>query len=823
MQPKNRGGRAASAALLLLAFGGALPRAAYSQDPTTTAPATPAPVGVRVDTVLVRGNARLTEAQVRGAGGIHTGAYVTPTQVPQAVNRLMATGQFETVDILFRASAQDRGTFIFQVRERPILGEVTFNGLRSVSGSTVRDSAKLKTGEPLNPQRVRDAQKLVRDMLAKKGVQLTSIDTSLTVLPNPANGYRLTFNVREGGRLAIADVDFRGNRAFDDDALEGAMTTKPEGFFWFRSGRFDRETFNEDLRKNLPSFYGAHGYIDFAVVRDTLEVDPTTGKARLVIEVNEGPQYRLGELAVVGNSRFPTDELKQLLTTQRRSVLGLPFGGSDRQEAGEVFDRAALDAAITQAGQLYRNEGYLYAQVEPVVERVPAQPGRAPTVNVTMAVSERSPFYIRNITIAGNTTTHESVIRDRLWVLPGDVYNEDRVFQSYQAVNGLGFFESPMDPPDINPDPETGQVDLVFHVKEKQTGNLNFGTVFGGGYGGNAGRVAGFVGYQQPNLFGQGKQANLRAEYGYGRSTFEASYTDPALAGSRNSGSFSLYRRGDRYVRFGNGVRLVTGAGVNFGIPIPGATRTRAFLGYSLSNTSYTASDNEECGGLSQSIFCLNDALASRLSLSVTRDTKNHPLFPTQGLRESISLEQTGGPLGGTGNYQKLTGEAEWWAPVGRIGGGARPMRLAVGLRANAGTIFGEVGEFPFERFYIGGVQTSQPLQLRGYEEFSVGPRGYDVGCRSSFLQSCLGDSFMTLSGEFAVRVSDILSVHAFSDAGNVYDDVSQFDPTRLFRSAGVGGTLVTPFLGAIGVDAAYGFDRAEPGWQLHFRLGNQF
>jgi outer membrane protein insertion porin family len=778
-----------------------------------------------VDTVLVRGNSRLTEAQVRGFGGVHSGAYITPTQIPQAINRLMATQQFEQVDVFFRPGAQqDRGTLVLQVRERPLLGDVAFRGLQSLSGNTVRDSAKLKTGEPLNPQRVRDAEKLVRDLLAKKGVQLTSIDTSLTAMPNPAQGVRLTFNVREGGRLAIAEVDFRGNRAFSDDDLVDEMSTKPEGFLWFRSGKFNREAFNEDLRKNLPSFYGSHGYIDFAVVRDTLEVDPSTGKARLVIDVSEGPQYRLGDLTVVGNARFPTQELRDLLTTQRRSVLGLPFGGSDQQEAGEVFDRAALDAAIGQAQQLYRNEGYLYAQVEPIVERVPAQPGRAPTVNVTMAVSERSPFYVRNITIEGNTTTHESVIRDRLWLLPGDVYNEDRVFQSYQAINGLGFFESPMPTPDIIPDPETGQVDLVFHVKEKQTGSLNFGTVFGGGYGGNSGRVAGFLGYSQPNLFGQGKQANLRAEVGSGRSTFEAGYTDPALFGTRNSGSFSLYRRGDRYVRFGNGRRIVTGGGVNFGIPVPGATRTRAFVGYSLSNTAYDASDVEECGqGASSSIFCLDDALASRLSLSLTRDTKNHPLFPTQGVRESISLEQTGGPLGGTGNYQKLTGEAEWWAPVARFGGGPRPMRLALGMKANAGSIFGEVGPFPFERFYIGGVQTSAPLQLRGYQEFSIGPRGYDVNCRRSFLQACLGDSFMTISGELALRVSDILSVHAFSDAGNVYDDVSQFDPTRLFRSAGVGGTLVTPFLGAIGVDAAYGFDRAVPGWEVHFRLGNQF
>jgi outer membrane translocation and assembly module TamA len=52
---------------------------------------------------------------------------------------------------------------------------------------------------------------------------------------------------------------------------------------------------------------------------------------------------------------------------------------------------------------------------------------------------------------------------------------------------------------------------------------------------------------------------------------------------------------------------------------------------------------------------------------------------------------------------------------------------------------------------------------------------------------------------------------------------VGEFNTSRLFRGAGVGVTLVTPFLGAIGIDAAYGFDRPNPGWEIHFKMGNTF
>lgn len=812
--PTNRG-RAAFAALLASLLGLALPLPARAQDPAT-------PQSLVVDTVVVQGNARLTEAEVRTFSGVRPGQYLTALQVQALLRRMMGTGNFESVEARFRPSdLPGRGALVLAVRERPIVTAIEINGLTSVRAGTVRDSAGLREGVPLDPQAVARARQLIADLLAARGVQLLSADTSLTPVPGAVGRVRLAIDVREGNRLAIADIEFRGNQAFDDEALRGAMATKEEGFWWFRTGRFDRDAFQDDLRENLPAFYGRNGYIDFQVLSDTLIVDPASGKARLVVEVNEGPQYRLGAFTVQGNSRFPTDALTGYFTQQRRSVLGLPIGGQTQREEGEVFDRAALDAAADEIQRLYRNEGYLYAQVIPDFQRVPAPAGGGqPTVNATLRISEDRPFYVRYVRFEGNTTTHESVLRDRMWVIPGDVYNEDRVIQSWQSLSGLGFFETPMDPPDIRPDEESGTVDVVFTVRERQTGNINFGTVIGGGYGGRGGGFSGFLGYQQPNLFGQGKTANLRAEYGYGRSTFEASYTDPALFGTRNSGSVSLFRTGDRYFRARNGRRLRTGVSLTYGFPVLGALRTRAFVGYSLSRTSYTAVDDECDDQESLSVFCLPSATASTLSLSLTRDTKNHPIFPTAGTRQSVSVEQTGGPLGGEGNFQKVFFNGEWWVPAGTLGSGPRPIRMAFGVQARAGGVFGDVGLFPFERFYLGGTSFGQPL--RGYPESTIGPRGYDADCRSITLD-CLGDAFVTVSGEYAVRLNDVLSISAFADAGNVYGTVGQFNPSRLFRGAGVGATLVTPFLGAIGIDAAYGFDRPDPSWEIHFKLGSGF
>src|SRR5690606_29066538 len=117
--------------------------------------------------------------------------------------------------------------------------------------------------------------------------QLASIDTTLVPVQDRPGVYRLVFDVAEGNRLAIAEIDFVGNAAFTDEELTAVLNTKPEGFLWFRPGKFEREVFQQDLLQTLPSHYGGNGYIDFAVVSDTLIIDPVTGKARIEVAVSE--------------------------------------------------------------------------------------------------------------------------------------------------------------------------------------------------------------------------------------------------------------------------------------------------------------------------------------------------------------------------------------------------------------------------------------------------------------------------------------------------------------------------------------------------------
>lgn len=779
------------------------------------APALPAsaqqPTGLVVDKQSVEGNTRQTVDDILVISAVHTGDTVTINDVQTALRRLWATGQYKNVEPRLIEQPQEGHVELrWKVAEQPYVSRIEFRGLENVRGSAVLDSAKLKAGGPFRPGRVAFAEAKVRDMLAKKGFQLKSISHRLEPVPGSKTGENnLIFDVREGQRVAIAEVEFEGNKVYSSDQLRNELTTKPEGFWWYRGGTYDEMKLRADLREKLPSFYGGSGYLDFAVTGDSLAVDAETGKGKLIIRVFEGPQYLLAGFDISGNRRFPTEDLRRYFEEESGGLLkGFGLGATRQtQTAGQPFDATAFESATTRVKQLYSNNGFLYAQVSPRIEKSAGDSNR---VRVTWDIREGEPAYVSSVTIAGNTYTHEDVIRGQLLVVPGDVYNEELLIQSYQRISALGFFQTPVTPPKMEPN-DKGDVDITFQVTEKQTGSVNFGTAVGGGSG-----LAGFLGYDQPNLFGQAKSGHLRWEFGRYANNFEASYSDPAVQGSRYSGSLSLFSARDRFFQFSEGRRKRTGISTRFGIPMPNDLRTRLTVGYSLSRTTYEKFEEQE----TNSLFSLPPGLQSTVSLGLQRFNLDHPMFPTSGTRQEISADFNGGLLGGNGDFQKYLLTSAWYVPIGKIGGsapGSRPIRFTLGLSAEGGALFGDATRFPFERFYMGGVQFGRTL--RGYEETTVTPRGYFGRNAGIPLEDRFGNAYLRLSGEFAIRFNDNLSLGTFYDAGNVWRSAGEINPTRLLRGAGVGATLVTPF-GPLGLDYAYGFDKDRPGWQLHFKFG---
>jgi len=780
---------------------------------------------VRVDSIQVVGNVRQATPVVLSDLGVRPGDIIAITNVQRGIHRLFSTGQYDDVQIFAVDNATGGVTLVVDVVERPFIVGYRFEGLEHTGSGSIRDTVGLTSNEPLDPSRVYETEFHIRRELSKKGYVRAQIDTAFIPTDRPGE-YRFIFRVDEGRRLVVAGIDFEGNEALTDYQLISAMSVQPEGFWWWDGGEFREEEYEQDLQIDLIEYYGSQGYVDFQVLGDSMVVDPETGKTVLVVHVEEGRQYRIADFQIEGNEHFPTPFLEARFNPDSRSLLSrLPLiGGGGGVEEGRdpVFDTHAWQAATDQVRQLYRNSGFLYSEVQAVVERLPDGEDGQPRVGLGWNITENEQAYVNLVNIAGNTTTHERVIRDRLTLIPGDVYGDERLIASYQTVQGLGFFEPlpPQDALDIGPDPETGNINVTFKVSEKQTGNVNFGASLSPSAG-----MAGFIGYEQPNLFGQAKSGRFRWVFGSRTNDIEIGYTDPSIFGSRNSLGISLRSSRDRYNFVGLGRRRQTGGSIIFGMPFFGARFTRISIGYSLFRDEYDSDESEL--DLAQRQL-LNIGTRSTVELRIARDTRNHPLFPTSGSRNMVSLGYTGGPFGGDGSYRKINFESSWFTPVARLRSDPTqtPIDLALGVSLQGGTIVGE-NPFYLERFFMGGVQYGPPL--RGYEELTITPQGHVPREAPGFSQlDRVGESYFGLYTSLGLNLGGTFYVNAFYDSGNVWLNAAGFDPTDLYRGVGMGVTIVTP-VGPLGLDYAYALDardilgRPDPGWRLHFRFGQIF
>ena len=805
--------------LLVLLCLAAASAPAFAQDNPLASCAVP-------DSIAVRGNSSVDETTIRGDAGLVAGANLNYRDIQRAIRAVFATGQFDDVQIVCNpATGPGTKTILaIAVRERPVVSDIRIQGVDRISEKSVRDRIEIPEARPLNPALVTRAMERIDSLYESHGYYLARVRPETTMVGQQV---RLTFNVEEGRRLAISGIRIIGNNRLSDREIVKAMKTRPEGFLWFRKGAFDEDKFAADLGDQLPAIYGRHGYIDFQVLRDTMIVDRENGKALIEIEVSEGPQYRVGEFTAEGNRRFSTEEVMRFypFTDYTRSITDRAVDILRRRDApGEgVFDRSRWDEAFGNLQTAYRNEGYIYADLRPVIERRVTPDTSQHIVDLRWVIDEKAPAIINRIEILGNDYTVESCIRDQLVIIPGDVYNQDRIIRSWQSVGNMGFFETPVQPPDTRQANEQGDIDLVFNVKERRTGNINFGASVGQGLG-----VGGFIGLDQPNLFGRCKRGSLQWQFGRYVQDFNLAYSDPTIRQSRVSGTVSVYSSRARYTVADLGRSLRTGGSLELGFPVPGSLFSRFRLSYGAEVVSF---GSEGLLGETEDIYG-NNSFRSTLGATLMHDTRVDMPFASAGGMQSITAQFSGGPLGGTYNFQRYTAETRAYAPLGQIGGGGagggQPMKFVLGLTGRAGVVTGSTGPFFFsQEFALGGVQYGE--QLRGYDEFSISPSGYITGTDNfNATRSSFGKAYFTATAELGFRVNQSLYANLFYDVGNVYSTARQFDPTRLFRGAGIGVSTVTP-LGPLGLDYGYGFDRLDrngrpaPKWQLHFRLGQLF
>jgi outer membrane protein insertion porin family len=770
------------------------------------------------DTIVFVGATRTGDATIRAAAGLEPGA-VNYRTLQRAIKDIYATGQYDDV----AASCElDNGkaALTITVKERPLLGAVDVVGPDRLSRNSVRDKVDLLVGKAVDPAQVAHAVKRIDSLYQANGYYLARVRPETTMVDGQVH---LLFRVDEGRRLAVSGVRFEGNHTVPGKTVVGAMTTKPEGFFWWRKGDLDNDKFNADISEKIPGLFGSKGFIDAQVLQDTIMVDAERGKANIGIKVTEGSRYRVGTFEVTGNKHFSSEDIQRFYpfgdqpTTLTGAVKGLIRVGHGNDDK-DYFDQSAWEEATRRVGEAYANEGYIYANVRPVLERAKVGRDSVPTVNLRWEIDEKTPAIVNRVEILGNDITSESCIRNQIFVVPGDVFRRDALLRSYQGIGNLGFFETPLPAPDTKPANENGDVDIIFHVKEKRTGNVNFGASVGQGAG-----IGGFIGFDQPNLFGMCKKGSLNWQFGQYINDFSLTYSDPFIRESQISGTVTAYHSMTRYYVRDVGRQTRIGGQLQVGFPLLGSRFSRLFASYGAEKVNYGGE------GLVSTINCdVVTCARSTLGLTFDHDTRVGLPFPTSGGHQTFGTQVNG--LFGGAIYNRFTTDVRHYATLATFGGnalGSEPIVMMLGLSVRAGAVYGDPGGFYIsQKFSMGGVQYGE--QLRGYPEFSITPQGFVPETSQSTAQpQSFGSAFYSNSLELGLRINQQIYLDAFYDAGNIWARPQDFNPTRLFRGVGFGGSIVTP-LGPLGIDWGYGLDRNSNGvspnaWEMHFKLGQIF
>ncbi|HYO47254.1 MAG TPA: POTRA domain-containing protein, partial [Gemmatimonadota bacterium] len=297
--------------------------------------------------VEVRGTTLLDPERVTALSGLSGTTFLTPRAMQEAIRSLWKTQLFDDIGIESRDAAGGV-VAVITVDEAPVITGFELEGNDEVDEKDIRGKIPFKVGDRMLENRLHQAAFDIEKLYEEKGYYLA--DVSLEPARPGADSTAVEVRIQEGEKVVIDEIRFLGNQAFSGDRLRKALETRTEGFWFWQEGEFDEVKWSADISQRLPAFYGEHGYIEMRVLSDSMSVNPEDGTMRLFVTVDEGRLYRTGDSALEGNSRFSQADLRRFL----------------RLEPGSVFNTLALEETQADLLNLYADDGYIYAQVQPI-------------------------------------------------------------------------------------------------------------------------------------------------------------------------------------------------------------------------------------------------------------------------------------------------------------------------------------------------------------------------------------------------------------------------------------------------------------------------
>ena len=731
----------------------------------------------RIQVVALSGasNQSALEQVVLSTIGTKVGQELSLPQLSKDVTALIKTPGIENAQT--RVDTLEDGTrqVVFLVTLRLRLQEIAFRGRNAIAEKKLRILVKSKLGEPLNERQIAADRKAIIEKYEKVGYRGTAVTHEIEPM-GKGDGARLTFVIVEQPRHKLKGVAFEGNTVFTDSELQDAILTKRAWWrYIFRVGNWYNEQLQALDMNRIVSLYGTKGYLDAQVTKVELRQEENPLWVTPVYHIDEGICYRLRNVTITGNEKFSSEDLLK----RRQLTSGMPY------------DTAMAERDLDAMKAPYQNLGYLDLDFRPTLNK-DTENG---AVDLSYQVTEGSPSRINQILISGNTYTADRVIRRELTILEEDLADARKIRQSKNRLENLGYFSNVEILPKTTENPD--RRDLSVQVEEKPTGSISVGAAFS-----TEDSVMGFLELSETNFSLQkllklekpkGDGQRMRAYVGLGKDTTSVniSLTEPSIFDSPFELTNELFlntRYEDEYDERHVGYGLTLAWPVAFQIPfIPEHTEYwRIAMGMRIEHIRISNLDREEKFDPKDDstwperwrypkgrLYALKEdeggEFANRLILSLSRDTRNHFVFPNRGSRVDLDLEYITRALGSYADYAKFHAGAELYLPVFED--------IFLRLAANAETVEHVSGDDVkvFDRYFAGGFGT-----IRGFKRRYVSPVNVN--------ENSIGGSTMLVgTAELIKPIKNFMFFKIFCDVGNVWWDSFDADFGDLNASIGLG------------------------------------
>ncbi|MBK7801689.1 MAG: outer membrane protein assembly factor BamA [Chloracidobacterium sp.] len=548
--------------LALAAF--ALPAIAGSGDPAGKSAEKKAAVQQVVESVDIQGNRRLRDEDLLYYIKTRPGDVYDPAGLERDLKELLSLNFFDktATRVLTEEGVRGGVNVIFEVRELAIIRDLQFKGSKAIQESDIlKEFREKRVGiskeAVYDPVKARNATRILREMLASKGFPNAKVTVQEDEVS--ATSIAVTFNIEQGNRSRIINIQFDGNEKFKDSELRNALTlVKQTGIITRFKGQdiLDLRKLQYDLQKNVRAYMFSKGYFQARIgepevvglgykrtglpLIKNLPIPVLTSMddtLKIIVPVTEGRIFRVGELKVEGNSIFSEQQIL--------GYVGL--------KKGEIADGKRLqDAVYEDLKKVYGGQGFVQynAEFEPDFKDNPTNPNEG-IVDITISIDEGKQFSLRRLEFTGNTFTRDRVMRREFLINEGDIYNQNYLEISVARLNQTQYFD-PIDKEqdvEIRTDEENGNVDLIVKVKEKGRQQISFN----GGVSGIGGSFFGLE-YSTNNLAGRGEVLSFNVGYGNRQQTLQMTFQQPYFRNRPISVGLSVFA--SRYKFFGEGTYL---------------------------------------------------------------------------------------------------------------------------------------------------------------------------------------------------------------------------------------------------------------------------